>query len=176
MPQSRMRTSARALVMDRDYGVLLVHFDFVAYPGGLWACPGGGLEVGETLEQAVTRELLEETGLRIEDPGEPIWFKSHVFVMPGWDGQNDTYFLVQTERFEPRPLLSEVQLRAEHVDALRWWTYDELGTAQSAYDAGEPGDPANAVFSPRGLFHLVCQLREGGRPVDPIDVTADEEN
>jgi 8-oxo-dGTP diphosphatase len=30
---------------------------------GQWSIPGGSLELGETLEQGVARELLEETGL-----------------------------------------------------------------------------------------------------------------
>ena len=32
---------------------------------GEWSIPGGMLELGETLEEGVVRELLEETGLRV---------------------------------------------------------------------------------------------------------------
>lgn len=32
---------------------------------GLWSVPGGALELGETLEQGVRREVLEETGLEV---------------------------------------------------------------------------------------------------------------
>jgi ADP-ribose pyrophosphatase YjhB (NUDIX family) len=33
---------------------------------GEWSIPGGALELGETLESAVLREVLEETGLEVE--------------------------------------------------------------------------------------------------------------
>jgi 8-oxo-dGTP diphosphatase len=33
---------------------------------GQWSLPGGSLEVGETLEAGVAREMLEETGLEVE--------------------------------------------------------------------------------------------------------------
>lgn len=33
---------------------------------GRWVVPGGTVELGETLEQALVREVLEETGLRVK--------------------------------------------------------------------------------------------------------------
>ncbi len=33
---------------------------------GQWSIPGGTLEIGETLQEGVARELLEETGLAVE--------------------------------------------------------------------------------------------------------------
>lgn len=33
---------------------------------GRWSLPGGGVELGETLEASVAREMLEETGLEVE--------------------------------------------------------------------------------------------------------------
>jgi 8-oxo-dGTP diphosphatase len=54
-----------AIVFDAEGRVLLVERG--KPPGvGLWTVPGGRLEGAETLAQAVTREVREETGLVVE--------------------------------------------------------------------------------------------------------------
>lgn len=58
-------------VVFRDRRVLLV---LRGHPPakGQWAIPGGKVKLGETLQQAAEREILEETGIRIK-AGDPIF-------------------------------------------------------------------------------------------------------
>jgi 8-oxo-dGTP diphosphatase len=53
-----------AVILDGDR-VLLVRRGHEPMKGE-WSIPGGALELGETLEAAVRREVLEETGLEVE--------------------------------------------------------------------------------------------------------------
>ena len=63
-------------VVLRDDSILLVKRG--SEPGkGLWAVPGGKVRFGETLQEAVRREVLEETGLEVE-VGRVVWVGSHI--------------------------------------------------------------------------------------------------
>ncbi len=53
------------------------------YERGVWGVPAGKLEVGETSEQAAYRELMEETGIWLE---EPLAYVGHLYARkPGCD-------------------------------------------------------------------------------------------
>jgi len=56
-----------ALLFDRDR-ILLVERGKEPLKG-FWSLPGGVLEAGETLEEGVTREVREETGLAVKPLG-----------------------------------------------------------------------------------------------------------
>lgn len=58
----------RALVWDDQGRVLLVRHTYM--PG--WFLPGGGVERGETMAEALVRELHEEVGLTVQGPGRLI--------------------------------------------------------------------------------------------------------
>ena len=59
-----------AVVHDAAGRLLLIRRGH-APSAGLWSVPGGRMEPGETQEQAVVRELAEETGLRVQ-PVRPL--------------------------------------------------------------------------------------------------------
>jgi ADP-ribose pyrophosphatase YjhB (NUDIX family) len=80
MSELRLRRAARVIVVDEDERVLLVRFDFPDQRA-VWATVGGGLEPGETHEEAARRELAEEAGIEVVELGMPVWTRTHVFEL-----------------------------------------------------------------------------------------------
>ena len=79
-----------AVVFDAAMQVLLVKR---AHPPleGQWSLPGGLAELGETLAEAVVREVSEETGLEVE-PGPVVDVVERVQRLP--DGRVEYHFVI----------------------------------------------------------------------------------
>jgi 8-oxo-dGTP diphosphatase len=87
---------------------------------GLYTLPGGGVELGETLEQAVIREAREETGLDIE----PVFLAGYRQVIThDAAGGIERHFVILP--FAARWLTGEVALNEELAEA-HWLLPDEV--------------------------------------------------
>lgn len=76
----RMTLGARVALVDGDRVFLIRH---TYLPG--WQFPGGGVEPGETAEQAGARETFEETGYRVTEPMELFGLFHNVSVVSNRD-------------------------------------------------------------------------------------------
>ena len=94
-----------------------------------WSIPGGLVEVGETLRQAVAREAREETGLMVK-----VGKLLEVFerILPGARGRTKYHFVLLD--YLCRPLRGKLRAGSDAARA-RWITARELGRVRIAESA-----------------------------------------
>jgi 8-oxo-dGTP diphosphatase len=86
---SRPILGVGAIILQRDR-VLLVERGKAPLKG-YWSLPGGVLEVGERLEEGIRREVLEETGLRVEPRAVVEIFER---IMPDAAGKPEYHYVL----------------------------------------------------------------------------------
>jgi 8-oxo-dGTP pyrophosphatase MutT (NUDIX family) len=129
------RPSARVIVVDETGSVLLFRILDPSDPGPpVWVTPGGGIEPGESLVEAASRELREETGVAVDvdNLGAPVAVCRGEWEFRGVPlYSEDSFFAVRIARFEPSTDGWEALEREVH-HSWRWWTPDELDRADEA--------------------------------------------
>jgi NAD+ diphosphatase len=115
-----------------------------AWPAGRWSTLAGFCEPGETLEDAVRREVAEEVGVEV---GEVTYFGSQPWPLPA------SLML----GFTGRALSTGIDVDGAEIEEARWWTRAELE------EAGRSGE----LVVPRGVS-ISSSLIETwfGRPLD----------
>ncbi len=93
-----MATAVTCIIDDKEKGILFEKRS----DNGLWCVPGGAIELEETLEEALKREVKEETNLDIKNPNffsvqsgvhiiypnqDEVYYTDVVYVVNEYDGE-----------------------------------------------------------------------------------------
>ncbi|MCW2503413.1 MAG: mutator MutT protein [Actinomycetia bacterium] len=163
-----LRPSARVVLLDADDRLLMLKLHDPSVTRGpnpitadFWLLVGGGVEPGETYEEAARREVFEETGIRDVSIGPCVWTHEKLIA-----GPDDDLWLVTAQFFVGRVAASSPvdfsgheQLEASAIVGYHWFTRDEIL-------AREPHE----TFLPPGLGRLLGDLLHAPE-ADPISLT-----
>ncbi|MFD7155702.1 NUDIX hydrolase [Kribbella sp. NPDC059898] len=148
-----VRQAVKLLLLDPDDRLLLIQSRNA--DATYWYPVGGGIEPGESLQQAAAREAYEETGLRDLPVGTQVWWRDHTYE---YEDQrydvHEEWLLHRVEHFDPVPAeLSAYEART--IIAFRWWSAPELEATR------------DTVFPPNLCRLLTTLLTNGIHSIRP---------
>jgi 8-oxo-dGTP pyrophosphatase MutT (NUDIX family) len=140
------RLAVRALIINPEGKVLLIQGRDSTNPTNTWwFTPGGGIEIGETPDQALIREVLEETGLIIENPVPLGRERISKFRFEDTEYfQKESFYLVRLRTLDTvSQSLTEIEKRT--FLAQKWWSLEELSAS-------------SAIFYPTNLISWIEEI------------------
>ena len=158
---SSWRRSAKALLLDSRERLLLLHLHdpVEAELGRWWELPGGGLELGESREQALVREIAEETGF-VLDPAMVSPARWHRHATFRWLGrrrwQEETVHVIRLTAGVVGGPHHRTDDEGEAVLEQRWWSLADIAAS-------------SAAFYPRRLAELGALVLAGREVHEPFE-------
>jgi 8-oxo-dGTP pyrophosphatase MutT (NUDIX family) len=160
----------RVVLLDADDRLLMLRIHDEGATRGVnpivadfWLLVGGGVEAGETHEDAARREVFEETGIRDVEIGPWLWKREKVITMT-WAGDAVTrvverFYLGRVPSSADVTFAHQTALESKTITGYRWWTVAEVLDRE-----------ADELFLPPGLGGLLSDLTTGVMPATPVHI------
>ncbi|HTA07564.1 MAG TPA: NUDIX domain-containing protein [Streptosporangiaceae bacterium] len=135
----------RVVLRDRAGRILLFRAELASRTAGhWWELPGGGIEPGESYQQAAVREIREETGLDISPAqvGQPRWRRTATWTARGIRRlQHEVVVAVQLDADAPAITYSgQTAEELEEYVGARWWDVADLVASTERFYPGRLPD------------------------------------
>lgn len=115
-----------ALIEDKNGNYLITQRALdKKWAAGQWEIPGGGASAGETSKEAITRELLEETGLDISKDEVSVIYSYKNYDEKGGDNYFADIYLVKKDF-----TLEDVTIETKEATAVKLASIDEIKSLQ----------------------------------------------
>jgi 8-oxo-dGTP diphosphatase len=127
------RPAARLLVTDPEGRLLMFRFNPADRPA-FWCTPGGALDPGESYFAAAIRELREETGFIVDDPGPVITVRHARFItLEGVDVDAEEHYYSITTSTDQLDISGHTALEQAVMQAHHWFTPAELAALDEPF-------------------------------------------
>ncbi len=153
------RSASRVLCFDSENRLLMIRASDPAdrTKPPWWELPGGGIEKGESPQEAVLRELREEAGVVDATIGRCVWTQHAQFTFAGWDFDQHERIYVAAASGATAATVRLEAFEALAFEGIKWWNIEEL------LASGEPMVP------PRLIEFLPDVLSQSD--TDPVDIS-----
>ncbi|MBQ8315756.1 MAG: NUDIX domain-containing protein [Lachnospiraceae bacterium] len=123
------RKSSRAIVLNKQHQIFLFRytFDFFAEEQSVWITPGGGLEEGESFEEALEREVYEELGIKLTEPASFAFYRTPLYELKNGEtvrSEERFYLIYCDEKSFSYDGWSDSETR--RMTAGKWWSVEEI--------------------------------------------------
>jgi 8-oxo-dGTP pyrophosphatase MutT (NUDIX family) len=164
----KIRPSARVVLLDDADRLLMLRIHDPSATRGpnsitadFWLLVGGGVQPGETYEQAAFREVVEETGIRNVSIGPCVWTQDKLVSNP--NGKLEMvvgrFFVGRVASGTPVSFSGHEPLKASTIVGYRWFSHAEILARE-----------ADETFLPPGLGALLGDVLNDAVPT-PVSLT-----
>ncbi len=133
-----VRKSSRAIVLNKQNQIFLFRytFDFFAEEDSIWITPGGGLDEGESFEEALKRELFEELGIELSgsDSTPQIYYRFPLYELKNGEivQSEERFYLVYCDDVE-FSYTGWTESENKRMTAGKWWSVEEIRESEEKF-------------------------------------------